>query len=232
MMSTNRAMLRVVVEGLGDLSRRVVFLGGATVDLYATDPGAPQVRPTLDVDCIVEMASLNDMPALESDLQQRGFTYDRSEGAPRCRWLYQGIKVDVMPTRSGILGFSNEWYAEGFRHVLLMSIGNGLNIHILEIPYFIATKLSALQGRGTTDLRLSKDFEDIVYLLRNRSTIVLELSQAEPEVKKYLVESFSHLASVGIIGEAITAVLDVAEPPGTQEKVFQTIKEIGSLRVG
>lgn len=59
MISTNRGMLKVVVEGLGDLSRRVVFLGGVTVDLYATDPGSSQVRPTLDVDCIVEMATLN-----------------------------------------------------------------------------------------------------------------------------------------------------------------------------
>ena len=39
---------------LDDLLAEVVFLGGAAIELWITDPGAPPVRPTVDVDVVVE----------------------------------------------------------------------------------------------------------------------------------------------------------------------------------
>ena len=47
---TNLEMLAHIARGLGDLKDEVVFVGGATIELYITDPGAPKVRPTDDVD--------------------------------------------------------------------------------------------------------------------------------------------------------------------------------------
>lgn len=70
-----------------------------------------------------------------------------------------------------------------------------------------------------------------MYVLRNRSTVVSEISQAEPEVKRYIADLFSHLQSMEIISEAITAVLDIAETPGTHQTIFRTIQAIGSLRI-
>jgi len=40
------AWLRTVAERLGDLRLEVVFLGGATMELFITDPGAGAPRPT------------------------------------------------------------------------------------------------------------------------------------------------------------------------------------------
>lgn len=42
---------------LGPLAEEVVFVGGATVVLWITDPGAPPPRPTLDVDVVVEVTT-------------------------------------------------------------------------------------------------------------------------------------------------------------------------------
>lgn len=42
---------------LGPLLDEVVFVGGATVHLWLTDPGAPPARATEDVDVICEVAS-------------------------------------------------------------------------------------------------------------------------------------------------------------------------------
>ena len=61
------------------------------------------------VDVIVELGSWADYVHLQERLRERGFQEDRSEGAPLCRWVTQGIKIDVMPTREEILGFTNRW---------------------------------------------------------------------------------------------------------------------------
>ena len=42
--------LELAAATLTDLLPEVVFVGGATVTLWITDPGAPPVRPTKDVD--------------------------------------------------------------------------------------------------------------------------------------------------------------------------------------
>lgn len=42
---------------LGDLRHEVVFVGGATITLWITNPGAPPPRPTKDVDVIVEVTT-------------------------------------------------------------------------------------------------------------------------------------------------------------------------------
>lgn len=42
---------------LGALVEEVVFVGGATIALWITDPAAPPVRVTQDVDVIVEVTS-------------------------------------------------------------------------------------------------------------------------------------------------------------------------------
>jgi predicted nucleotidyltransferase len=229
MMRPNREMLKTVAQALGDLCNQLVFVGGATVDLYATNPGASAVRATLDVDCVIEIASRTGFYELEEALRKKGFVNDQSEGAPLCRWIYQDIKVDVMPTQSEVLGFTNEWYEEGIRHTFRYSLNDGVVINLLETPYFIATKLKALDNRGMADLRLSKDLEDIVYVLRNRSSLVTEIRLADEKVKKYITAFFRELLSMNIVDEAVAAVLDFGEPTGTQQMVRSIMQEIGSI---
>ncbi len=49
--------LEAAATVLGPLLNEVVFVGGATVHLWVTDPGAPPVRATDDVDVVCEVAS-------------------------------------------------------------------------------------------------------------------------------------------------------------------------------
>jgi hypothetical protein len=44
------------------------------------------------------------------------------QGAPICRWIYQDIKVDVMPTDENVLGFNNQWYPGVFNVELVRSL--------------------------------------------------------------------------------------------------------------
>jgi hypothetical protein len=183
----------------------------------------------LDVDCIVEPASTGQFHELEELLRQRGFANDKGEGAPIRRWICQGIRVDVMPTRSEILGFTNEWYEEGYRHTRRIQLGNDVVINVPDAPYFLAIKVAALHNRGIGDLRTSSDFEDIVYLLRNRESIVSEIQAVDSSVKEYLADSFTTLLSADQIDEALASVLDYGEPIGTQRRVRSLIQQISSI---
>ena len=68
-MSNNLKRLRVIAEGLGELCRDVVFVGGSVAELYADDPAATDIRPTIDVDCVIELATYGSLQEFESLLR-------------------------------------------------------------------------------------------------------------------------------------------------------------------
>ncbi len=186
----NLAMIRHVAERLGPLRERVVFLGGAATALLITDNAAPDVRVTTDVDVIVEIASRGDYYRLADSLRFAGFTEDTREGAPVCRWLVDGIAVDVMPTEADILGFSNQWYGEAIRHAEVRNIADEMAIRLVTAPYFLATKIDAFHSRGADDYIASHDMEDIITLLDGRSEVVDEVKNAPDDVRNFLALKF------------------------------------------
>jgi hypothetical protein len=103
-----RADLARTAEALGPLAHEVVFVGGATVDLFVTDRASGPPRFTEDVDVIVRVATRADYYArVETALRARGFKPDMRDDAPICRWVHGDLTIDVMPTDQTILGFSN-----------------------------------------------------------------------------------------------------------------------------
>ena len=228
MKRTNLEMLKVVAGALGEIRDQVVFVGGATVQLYATWSGAPEPRPTLDVDCIVATASRAQYNKLEEAIRARGFRNDQSDGTPLCRWIYDDIKLDLMSTDPTVLGFANEWYDDGIRNAIDQALEDGPSIRILSAPYFFATKLAALKNRGMADLRTSEDLEDIVFVLNHRAAAYGETQKSDDNVRTYLRESFKKLLSEASINEAIAAVLDYGESRETHKRVMEVMRLIGS----
>lgn len=124
-------------------------------------------------------------------MRKLGFVNDQTSGII-CRYTVKGLIVDVMPTKSDILGFTNRWYQPGFKNAITHILGEE-QIKIFSLPYFLASKLEAFVDRGNKDGRTSKDFEDIVFMLQNRSTIWKEIAESESEVFEYLIGTFSEL---------------------------------------
>jgi len=57
-MHENLTRIKAVCRALEGLKQEYVFVGGATVSLYATTPElTAEVRPTDDVDVIIELAT-------------------------------------------------------------------------------------------------------------------------------------------------------------------------------
>ena len=118
-MHENLVRIKAVNEALKGLEQEFVFVGGATVSLYATNPElATEVRPTDDVDVIVELASYGGYAGIDEKLRGLGFKNDVASGVI-CRYILQGIIVDVMPTEPKVIGFANRWYPEGFEMAMI-----------------------------------------------------------------------------------------------------------------
>lgn len=55
MADPNRALFESVVQLLASVLDELVFVGGCTTGLFVTDPAAAGIRPTRDVDAIVDV---------------------------------------------------------------------------------------------------------------------------------------------------------------------------------
>jgi len=86
MASSNLELLTNAAKLLEPLLGELVFVGGCAKELLITDKAAAEVRPTLDVDAIVEITSYAGYETFSERLRKLGFQEDASENAPRCRW--------------------------------------------------------------------------------------------------------------------------------------------------
>ena len=149
-------LLELGAAELGEIADDVVFVGGATVPLWITDPAAPPPRPTKDVDVIVEVATHAEYHAFEARLRDAGF---RGDEEIICRWHMResGLVLDAMPTEVAVLGFENTWQREAFPHSVEVELASGVGIRAVPPAFLLATKLEAHQGRGEGDLLGSRD---------------------------------------------------------------------------
>lgn len=209
----NITRIKAVHNALGSLRDKVVFVGGATVTLYA-DRIAAEVRPTDDVDVLIEIVTQSDFGIVEEQLRKMGFLNDQ-KSAFVGRYLLSGLTVDVMPTDLGILGFTNRWYKDGFKTAVDYEIDEQNSVKIFAPPYFIASKLEAFKNRGNNDGRQSSDFEDIVYILENRRAIWEEMNSADEEIRSYLLMEFRTLRKNPYIEEWIDSNSNYSSPPSS-----------------
>ncbi len=219
---TNIVRIKAVANLLGDLNKRVVFVGGATLSLYSSRRTF-EVRPTDDVDVIIEILNYAQRAELEEQLRSIGFANDVESGII-CRWHIEKIIVDIMPTDDPSVGFTNKWYPGGYKNSVNYIINDRCTVRILDSPYFLATKLEAFKGRGNNDGRTSHDFEDIIYVLENRSEIWQEIDAAPNDVKEYLLTEFSNLLDNPNIYEWIDCNVERGSPPATNN-IHQKLRD-------
>jgi len=225
---SNISMLHTVAQGLDYLLPQVVFVGGSVTELYANDPAATEVRPTDDVDCVVELVSYSNLNDLEEKLRKLKFTNDMESGVI-CRWKYAGLQVDIMPDDASIMGFSNEWYKKGMSHTLVYTFNDGTIIRYFEPAYFLASKFEALNDRGGNDWRGSTDFEDIIYVVDNRTDLLEELKTTDNEVLTFLKSEFGELLSKSNLEELIACMLPSNSDEERIHFVINVIQQIVGL---
>ncbi|HTF64633.1 MAG TPA: hypothetical protein VK638_18280 [Edaphobacter sp.] len=227
-MPSNLPLLEEAVHKLQQLVDEVVFVGGATLDLMITDPGASPVRTTIDVDVIVEIMTYADYVITFSErLRALGFSEDMREEAPRCRWVHHGLTLDVMPLNEAVLGFSNRWYRGAMEAAQTLTLPKGTQIRVISAPYFLGTKLEAFRGRGEKDYFASRDLEDFVAVLEGRQTILAEIEAAPQELRAYLQNATRDLLAEARFVDALPGYLP--GDPISQQRIEIVLRNLRSL---
>lgn len=231
----NVAILELVAQALGPVCERMVFVGGCATGLLLTQQRAERIRMTEDVDVVAQTLTVHDYHAVESQIRARGFSNDMRPGAPVCRWVYQNVTLDVMPTAKDILGFANRWYPLAFASAQTVVLPSQTCIRLITAPVFIGTKLEAFKNRGRLtngrpDYLGGHDLEDIVTVADRRPELLAECRAAAPELRAYLAAEFKTLFADPEFEQALPGHL-----PGdaySQQRVrrlAQTLREICTL---
>ncbi len=206
MNKSNAEMLITVASGLNDILNDVVFVGGAVVYLYFENKAMDYMRPTDDVDCIVNLSSLISYSKLEQELEKLGFKHSMDSKDPICRKIYKGIKVDIMTPFEKTLGFTNKWYKDGIQNKMTVTLTDSIDINIFSLPYFIASKIEAHFSRGDDDFRFSHDIEDIITVLDGQNNFS-SLLNSPKKVKDYLKDKLKSFNKNPLFIESISGHL-------------------------
>lgn len=207
MANPNLGLLIGMAQALGPLCERVVFVGGCATGLLLPGPDLLDVRPTEDVDAIVEVATLAGYHALAGELLQRGFRQTMEDNTPPFRWFWQRMQLDLVPLDERLLGFANRWYRAGFDAAVQTEVAPGLVLRHLSAPYFLATKFEAFYDRGRNDVYTSHDLEDILIVIEGRAELVQELSKAATDVRQHVVECVAELLANPDFNNALAGLL-------------------------
>ena len=186
--------MRSVAERLDQLGLDHVFLGGSVISLLLDHPGLVSIRPTVDVDVVIEVVAVERYAELESRLRGAGFDHDMRAGAPRCRWRLAGNVVDIMPADGGFLGLNTAWFPEALATAEVRTTA-GVSLRIVSHAVFLATKLAAFLDRGDGEYQASHDLEDIVTLVDGRARIVTDIEEAPPALRVFLTGTLARLVA-------------------------------------
>jgi hypothetical protein len=219
----NIQAIKKIALALEEINLDVVYVGGAVVFLYVDNPSVEDARPTMDVDIVVQISSLRHLEEIREKLIKKGFC-QTWEDHIICRFRYDDIKVDVMSTTPIGWAPGNQWFEKGFDKKISYNI-DGVNIYILPVSYYLATKFSAFYDRGELDPRTSHDLEDIVYLLDNSSLIKREILSSPSDLKTFINKAFNEILNSNKLKEAIIGNLYFDNQMVRFNKIIQTLTE-------
>jgi hypothetical protein len=186
----NTQQVRRAAIALGDLRNEVVFVGGLMVPFFITDRGLHRMRPTDDVDVVVECRSRHAYHVFAQRLQLLGIRPDQSPGAPVCRYrTTDGLVLDAMPVQGEILGLSNQWYPLVMETAISVELTGGITIRAAHPAVLLATKWEAFLDRGCDDPYGSHDLEDLLMLIAGRAELADELHLLTTGVRAFIADS-------------------------------------------
>ena len=222
--------MQIVARRLEPLNVPFAFVGGAVICLLVDHAELSEIRPTKDVDVIVEILTYVELSALEERLRAAGFKHDTSEGAPICRWIVEGCRVDIMPIDSRELGMNSKWFQEALEFSNTVELGKDCTARVIAPALFVATKLEAFKDRGKDDYYGSHDLEDIITLVDGRASIIEDISSARADVRAFIASWFARMLKHPDFRETLPGHL--SSMPGSRERapaVMQRFEAVAAL---
>jgi hypothetical protein len=225
----NLATLTKISRELEKLQVEFAFVGGAIVGFLLDNPSLVLLRATDDVDAIANAMTFLEYADLEKQLRKLGFQNDTSEGAPICRWIYEGSKVDVMPVKDHTGAMNDEWFEYAIKTAGPRTLG-GVTVRTISAPCFVATKLAAFRDRGKDDYFGSHDLEDIITVVNGRDSLRAELEKEEPSLREFVATWFRDLLGRQAFTDALPGHLDPdAASQQRLPQLLQRMKDIAAV---
>jgi predicted nucleotidyltransferase len=224
----NYELIEFVAEGLGEaFLAEVAFVGGCTTAMLVTDTAVlDDIRFTDDVDLVIELAGISAWKKLTERLAAKGFKIT-GEDEVNCRFRFNDVVVDVMPSDPAVLGYANRWFVEGLARADKFTLPSGTAIQIFQPAYFLATKLEAFSGRGNGD-PYHKDVEDMIILIDGRPELLEEVGQADKYLKAFITKGIHKLMELDGVGYVIESSGSVQANPGRGQIIHRRMKALAN----
>lgn len=202
MSNTSEKDLIQIAKALKPIGMDYAFGGGAVIGLLIDQTPFYKMRPTDDVDVIVSVIAGQRYSDLEAEIRKQDFEHDMTPGAPKCRWHYQGIVVDIMPSNDPAFGLNTRWFPEALKTATLMQLDEH-PIPVITAPAFVATKYEAFLDRGENDFLGSHDLEDIICVVDHRESLVDELQKGDSPICHAAIGALTSLWESALFREAL-----------------------------
>lgn len=227
----NLQNLEKVATQLDQLLNHVIFIGGSVLELYASDPSAPALRPSREIDCLLNIETAAEFHIWQQTLEARGFKKAQADSGHTSHqiWRFEDITLTFTYPNFSEKNSFNRWYQDGIFHAIPYRLPSGKMIRIFTPPYVIASKIEAFLNRGNQDFRLSEDFEDIVFLLDNRPQIKSEVLSAYYEVRNYIRLHFDRFLASGDLEEGLAFVLPFGSGTSRSKKIIGFMEEFAQF---
>lgn len=216
-------------ECLANVPQEFAFLGGSVLSLLVTDPDIDAIRVTKDVDIMMNIRNRREYHKADRMLEKLGFKHDTREDAPICRWIYEGITVDVLPIHEDVLGWNSRFFDEALATAEEKVIGTR-HIRIVSAPYFVALKIEAFEDRGKSDFLMSSDFEDVICLFNGRESIVKEIESCKA-LRMFLADKFSAYLKVDELVDAVDGFVQTElQPELRKQLILNRFKAVAEMK--
>ena len=187
--------LRAVIQKLDEIFKksntRYILIGALVprilIDLRESDDKGWGIRKTVDVDFAIQVKSWNAYHQIVSRLIASGF--EKRNGAPEHRLLYNDISVDIIPYSKELLQEDAiVWPKTGHKMVMQgfdllfekakpEKITESLSIPVIPLSLAVYTKVIAFMDRTA-----SKDLVDIIYMLAHYEEGTVSDRRTDPDI--------------------------------------------------
>jgi hypothetical protein len=208
-----RRLIRVA-HALGDLTERVVFVGGSIAPLLYSDPPFDEARSTADVDGIVASRTYTAMDGVYEALRARAFRQSPEDSGHVNRWRTPADDpFDLMSTGSHLGGSGKIADRLALETCVELRVPDGTVLRHASGPAFLGQKWSAFEDRGSVDPFASHDLQDIIALVASRPILRAEIADSPDELKALVVPATSAFLDNERLDDLIAANLSNAQSP-------------------
>ncbi|MEL6132987.1 MAG: hypothetical protein AAFR59_06440 [Bacteroidota bacterium] len=222
--------ISLLADQLDGLMHQVVLVGDTSLEFYATDAAAQEHRTSRQIECLVQATSMGDLYNWSETLKTRGFT-PVDDAQPHQIFQHDSLSLRIIPLRPIIQGVQQIWYEEGAFHAYSHQIPKGPRVRLLPAAYFLAAKIEGVNANRKRSFRMDENFEDLVYLLDNRSEILHDVARTFYNVREYIQTQFQNWLQDPSLEEGICYALPFDAGQRGAEKILDMMRTLSDQRL-